>query len=76
MARELGEELNDNVFDIPELRKQIKVFRDVEHAGSVLSKMLFSCNKTDVVVLGIPAGGVPFAAAMAFRLKLGLDLQW
>jgi putative phosphoribosyl transferase len=74
MARGFGEELSDNVFDIPELRKQIKVFRDREHAGSVLSKMLFSYNKTDVVVLGIPAGGVPVAAAMAVRLKLDLDV--
>lgn len=74
MAREFGEELNDNVFDIPELRKQVKVFRDREHAGSVLSKMLFLYNKTDAVVLGIPAGGVPVAAAIAFRLKLDLDV--
>jgi predicted phosphoribosyltransferase len=74
MAREFGEELNDNVFDIPELRNQTRVFRDREHAGSVLSEMLALYSETDAVIFGIPAGGVPVAAPLASSLKLDLDV--
>lgn len=64
----------DRVFDLPELRDQARVFRDRVHAGVVLAGMLEAWRDTDALLLAIPAGGVPVAAAIAQRLALPLDL--
>lgn len=59
-----------------ELRNRKRVFRDRAHAGAVLAEMLavpFEW-RLGAVVLAIPAGGVPVAAAIAERLALPLDL--
>ncbi len=65
---------SDNIFDIPELRNRTGIFKDREHAGLVLSKMLTSYRDYDAVVFGIPAGGVPVAAPIASELGLNLDV--
>lgn len=65
---------SDNIFDIPELRNRTGIFRDREHSGIVLSKMLTSYRGSDAVVFGIPAGGVPVAAPIASALGLELDV--
>lgn len=66
--------VNDNFFDLPELRNQAGVFRDREHAGGVLSKMLEQYKNSDAVVFAIPAGGVPVGAAAAKNLQIPLDV--
>ena len=62
------------VRDLPELRDRAQVFRDREHAGEVLAGMLAGFGGSDALVLGIPAGGVPVATAIAMALGLELDV--
>jgi predicted phosphoribosyltransferase len=49
-------------------------FHDRRHAGSELAKMLEQFRGTAAIVLAIPAGGVPVAAAIADALGLTLDV--
>jgi putative phosphoribosyl transferase len=63
-----------NVVDLPELRDRIAVFRDRDHGGEILAKMLTDSTGGDATVIAIPAGGVPVAKVMAERLNLSLDL--
>jgi Predicted phosphoribosyltransferases len=62
------------VMELPELRDRRWVFRDRAHAGKVLASMLGDYRNGNGLVLAIPAGGVPVAAAMADTLHLPLDL--
>ncbi len=50
------------------------MFRDRVEAGELLATMLQDYRGTDALVLGIPAGGVPVAAAIAAQLALALDV--
>jgi putative phosphoribosyl transferase len=63
-----------NVVDLPELRDRIAVFRDRDHGGKILAKMLTEFTDGDSTIMAIPAGGVPVAKVMAERLHLPLDL--
>jgi putative phosphoribosyl transferase len=65
---------DNNVIERPELRDRTRVFRNRHHAGEVLADMLSSYGKTEAIVLAIPAGGVPVAAAIAERLRIPLDV--
>ncbi|MBI3965246.1 MAG: phosphoribosyltransferase [Chloroflexi bacterium] len=49
-------------------------FRDRRHAGQVLAKWLERYREGDVLVLGIPRGGVPVAAEVARHLDADLDI--
>ena len=49
-------------------------FRDRPHAGRELARMLEEYRGSAALVLAIPAGGVPVAAAIAQELGLPLDL--
>jgi putative phosphoribosyl transferase len=49
-------------------------FHDRAAAGHELAKMLGEFRGTDALVLAIPAGGVPVAAAIARSLGLALDV--
>jgi predicted phosphoribosyltransferase len=62
------------IHDLPELRDREQVFRDRPHAGAVLARMLRHLRSGDILVLAIPAGGVPVAAEIARRLGLRLDV--
>jgi predicted phosphoribosyltransferase len=66
--------LPKNVVDLPELRDRIAVFRDRDHGGEILAKMLKDHTGGDATVMAIPAGGVPVAKVMAERLHLPLYL--
>ncbi len=66
--------MSRTVIELPELRDRLQVFRDREHAGRVLAGMLSEYRESDALVLAIPAGGVPVAAAMAEVLGLLLDV--
>jgi predicted phosphoribosyltransferase len=50
------------------------VFRDRNHAGRELAGMLEEFRGSAALVLAIPAGGVPVAAALAAELGLALDV--
>jgi predicted phosphoribosyltransferase len=63
-----------SLHDLPELRDRAQVFRDRDHAGQVLARMLAGFRGSDALVLGIPSGGVPVAGTIAKALGLGLDV--
>ena len=62
------------IVDRPDMREQVGIFQDREHAGEVLAEMLAEYRGQDALVLGIPAGGVPIGAVLAKRLGLPLDI--
>jgi putative phosphoribosyl transferase len=51
-----------------------RLFRDRTHAGECLAARLDSYRDTGALVLGIPRGGVPVAAAVARLLEASLDI--
>jgi putative phosphoribosyl transferase len=54
---------------------EILPFADRAEAGRVLaSKLLAYCDRSDVIVLGLPRGGVPVASAVANALHVPLDV--
>ena len=62
----------ENIHILPELKDRIHVFRNREDAGERLAGMLQDYRRSDAIVLGIPAGGVPVAATLATQLGLPL----
>jgi predicted phosphoribosyltransferase len=62
------------VIELPTLHNRLAVFRDRTHAGEVLADMLSVYRGSNALVLGIPAGGAPVAAAIAHALALPLDM--
>ena len=66
--------LEDNFFDVPNLRNRTSVFGSREHAGEILSEMLIQYKNTGAAVFAIPAGGVPVGAVVASKLRLSLDV--
>lgn len=51
-----------------------EIFRDRQEAGERLAAALAAYSGQDIVVLGIPRGGVPVAAAVARQLDADLDI--
>ena len=66
--------LGKNVVDLPELRDRTAVFRDREHGGEILARMLTDYSDGEATIIAIPAGGVPVAKVLAERLNLSLNL--
>lgn len=60
------------LIEIPELRDKVHIFNDRKDAGLRLSQMLANYANTPAIVLALPAGGVPVAAAIAEKLNLPL----
>ena len=70
----MGISLPDNLRDLPDLRDQVGVFRDRQHAGEILADMLREYAASNAVVMAIPAGGVPVGKVLAEELDLPFDL--
>jgi putative phosphoribosyl transferase len=51
-----------------------RAFRDRAHAGDQLADLLLPLAGPDLLVLGLPRGGVPVAARVATRLEAPLDV--
>ena len=66
--------LPTNVVDLPDLRDQVAVFRNREHAGEILAGMLEVHSHGEAMVMAVPAGGVPVAKVLAGQLNLPLDI--
>jgi len=50
-------------------------FQDRSHAGQLLARRLKKyANRSDVIVLGLPRGGVPVASEVAMELNAPLDV--
>ena len=64
----------ENVYDQKGLREKSRIFENRKDAGDVLAKMLDGLKGSNALILGIPAGGVPVAVAMARKLDLELDV--
>ncbi len=62
------------IFDLPKLRNRLRVFHDRASAGKVLADMLEEFRDSDVMVMGIPAGGMAVAVEIARELHLPLDI--
>jgi predicted phosphoribosyltransferase len=62
------------VIDLPKLRNRVGVFRDRASAGKVLAGMLEEFRGSHAMVMGIPAGGIAVAVAIARELHLPLDI--
>ena len=65
---------HSKIFDLPELRNRVRVFRDRTSAGKVLAGMLDAYRGSDALVMGIPAGGIAVAVEIAKELHLALDI--
>ena len=65
---------SENTRILKELENKRQVFRDRAHAGEILAGMLAEYQKSDAIVLAIPAGGVPVASVIATQLDLYLDI--
>ena len=63
-----------NIYEREELRDKARIFRDRGHAGQCLAGMLKDYRGANAIVLAIPAGGIPVAAAAAAELELPLDI--
>ena len=59
----------------PSLRDRKYVFKNREEAGLLLAKKLKKYSKKNVIVLAIPAGGVPVGKIIAEKLKAKFDLM-
>ncbi|MGK2945230.1 MAG: phosphoribosyltransferase, partial [Desulfuromonadales bacterium] len=57
--------LPENLYRSPELVERTGIFADRADAGRILAGLLVRQNLTDPLLLAIPAGGVPVAAAAA-----------
>ena len=63
-----------NVVDSPDLRDQVGIFRNRDHAGEILAGMLEVYSDSAAIVMAVPAGGVPVAKVLAEQLGLPMDI--
>jgi len=66
--------LPPSIYDLPELRERLHVFRNRTHAGEILADMLTPYIRKAGIVMAIPAGGVPVGIAVSERLDMPFDL--
>ena len=70
----MPERIPHGVYGSNQYKEQTRVFRDRQHAGDVLARMLHPYQKVINMVLGIPAGGVPVGAVVAEILRIPFDV--
>jgi predicted phosphoribosyltransferase len=64
----------EKIVEIPDLRDQVRIFRNRDQAGRVVAEMLEGYRETDTTILAVPSGGVPVAVAVAEQLNLPLEV--
>jgi putative phosphoribosyl transferase len=63
------------IVENPEFRDKIHVFDDRSHAGELLAEWLKQYeNREEVIIIAIPAGGVPVAVQVSEKLDVLWDL--
>lgn len=64
------------IVEVPDYRDHIFLFRDRVHAGELLAEHLREyVNESNVVLLALPAGGVPVCYAVAKELSVSMDVM-
>ncbi len=63
----------ESIHHLPELHEKTRVFADRVEGGQRLAELLEPVELTQPLVLAVPAGGVPVAAALAGLLQAPLD---
>ena len=66
--------MHEFTFSLADLLPSWHIYRDRGHAGAQLGERLEAYRGHDVLVLGIPRGGVAVAAEVARRLNADLDI--
>ena len=66
--------LKPDIIELPAMRDRLNVFEDRDDAGRTLARMLEPYRGSAALLLGIPAGGVPIAVAIAQTLGLEMDV--
>jgi predicted phosphoribosyltransferase len=66
--------MKDKIITDETLRNRVRVFKDRSEAGRILAEKLEGHKGTDAVLIAIPSGGVPVAAATGNSLNIPLDL--
>ncbi|WP_455364589.1 phosphoribosyltransferase [[Eubacterium] cellulosolvens] len=70
-----AEDMFSNVVEERVYREKTLIFNDRIHAGKLLAQMLKEyCNQKDVIVLGIPSGGVPVGSVVAKEIHVPFDV--
>jgi putative phosphoribosyl transferase len=66
----------NNIYENRALRNKTRVFSDRFDAGRVVAEMLVPSYKdcSNLMVLGIPMGGIPLASVVAQKLECPMDL--
>ncbi len=63
------------IIEDPTLREKTKVFRDRFQAGRLLAEKLRDCSRQEnVLILDIPAGGIPVGQTIAKELSIPMDV--
>lgn len=66
--------ISSKLIEEKSLRSRTEVFKDRIEAGWMLAEKLEKYKGKDVIVLSIPAGGVPVGYAIAKKLSLTMDI--
>lgn len=66
--------MSAEVIEDPRLRGRRFVFEDRDDAGHALAAVLREHVEGDAIILAIPSGGIPVAAAIASDLGIAMDL--
>ena len=68
--------MTSKIIEEPTYRERTFLFQDREHAGKLLAKKLRDyADKDQVILLALPAGGVPVGMAVAKELGILMDLM-
>ena len=62
------------LIELPDLRDRVRVFRDRDHAGRLLSGLLGEYRGSKALVMAVPAGGVPVAVTIGTGLRIAVDV--
>ncbi|MFP4255828.1 MAG: phosphoribosyltransferase [Desulfobacterales bacterium] len=66
--------VREKIISLPELENRVHVFNDRDQAGRIIADMIKPDMDESLILLAIPAGGVPVALAISSELGLEFDI--
>ncbi|MFW6335130.1 MAG: phosphoribosyltransferase [Desulfosalsimonas sp.] len=66
--------VREKIISLPELENRVHVFNDRDQAGRIIADMIKPDTDESLILLAIPAGGVPVALAISSELGLEFDI--